>query len=68
VNPARAGGQALLAAGNRLGELEALYRVEVGARGHRAIVADQGTDEGLPRARQAARDPTVMQANLRRST
>ena len=38
VNPARAHGQALLAAGNRLGELEAFDRVEVAAGGHEVMV------------------------------
>jgi len=39
VDPLRAGGQALPAAGDRLGELEAFYRVEVGAASHAAMVA-----------------------------
>ena len=38
MNPARAYGQAFLATGNRLGELEAFDRVEVAAGGHEVIV------------------------------
>ena len=38
VNPARAHGQAFLATGNRLGELEAFYRVQVAAGGHEVMV------------------------------
>jgi hypothetical protein len=44
MNPARAGGQALLAAGNRLGELEAFDRVEVRAGSHDLMVAAAGPE------------------------
>ena len=39
MQPAAAGGQAVLAAGNRLGELRDLDVIQVGAGGHRGSLA-----------------------------
>jgi hypothetical protein len=55
VNPLRAAGQALLAAGNRLGKLEMFNRVEVGAAGHEAMVAATDLIARKPVERRASR-------------
>jgi hypothetical protein len=55
VNPACTAGQALLTARNRLREIEALYRVEVGADGDAAMVA--ASERIVPRMRTAFLPP-----------
>ena len=51
VNPARAHGQAFLATGNQLGELEAFYRVQVAAGGHEVMVTASDPSQAPIRVR-----------------